>query len=95
MSGVTEFVIMCGPDVHDYLVSIRTQLRRHLRGLFPNFRFSLATHPAEGMGFVVVPMLGTVGDGRVFSPLKPDELVMSEIREALEDFQPAPAETVH
>ncbi|WP_449395549.1 hypothetical protein [Devosia riboflavina] len=95
MSGVTEFVIMSGPEVHDYLMTVRKQLRTYLAASFPQYRFSLVSQDNEGMGFVVVPVVGSVGDGWTSQQLhEPDPQTIFEIKMALEAFRPN-LETVH
>lgn len=94
MPGVTEFVIMSGPEVHDYLVTIRAQLRAYLSAAFPDYRFSLLSQDGEGMGFVVVPVVGSVGGDDVAAPLDPNYTAIDNIRRALEAFRPTLA-TLH
>ncbi|HEV7293068.1 MAG TPA: hypothetical protein VGN79_12185 [Devosia sp.] len=92
---VTEFVIISGPEVHDYLVEIRAQLRSYLNSAFPDFRFSLVSQDGEGMGFVVVPVVGSIGDGTSSGDFAdPEPSVLYEIKQALEAFRPC-ARTVH
>lgn len=88
MSRVTEFVIMSGPEVHDYLVTIRGQLRSYLIAAFPEFKFSLVSQDGEGMGFLVVPVVGSVGEDAGREWRDPDYAVLSEIKAALEAFSP-------
>ena len=85
---MTEFVIISGPEVHDYLVHIRAQLRSYLDREFPQYRFSLVSQDCEGMGFIVVPVVGSVGGGDQGEFGDPDGSVVYEIRQALEAFRP-------
>lgn len=79
---------MSGPVVHDYLIEVRTQLRSFLAASFPQYRFSLLSTEAEGMGFVVVPVVGYVnGEDRDLA--EPDAMALTEIRFALEAFRPS------
>ncbi len=90
---VTEFVIMSGPEVHDYLVTIRAQLRVYLEASFPGYRFSLVSREGEGMGFLVVPVVGRIGADSG-EPAEPDYALLLEIKSALEAFRPN-VQTVH
>lgn len=89
---VTEFVIMSGPEVHDYLVAIRAQLRSYLVAAFPMYRFSLMSRDGEGMGFVVVPIIGEL-DACDPPVAEPGPGLLREIADVLERFQPL--STVH
>jgi len=93
--GVTEFVILSGPDVHDYLLTVRAQLRAYLKAAFPACRFSLVSQPDADMGFVVVPVVGSVGDGVAGELLEPNPYLLAEIAHALEAFQPQVPSTLH
>ncbi len=93
MRTCVEFVILSGPEAHDHLVAARDQLRSYLARQFPNYRFSLAAQEGEGMGFLVVPVVGTVG-GDDHELATPQYSVLAEIRMALEAFAPTGA-TLH
>ena len=80
---------MSGPEVHDFLVVIRAQLRSYLATSFPQYRFSLVSQECEGMGFVVVPVVGTVGGDDHANFASTDYTVIDQIRAALEAFRPA------
>lgn len=80
-----EFVILSGPDVHDYLVEVRSQLRRYLAHHFPEYRFSLAFHDCEGMGFLVVPVVASDEEDLA----SPHGSMLDCIRRVLEAFAPA------
>lgn len=92
---VTEFVIVSGPEVHDYLVAVRRQLRSYLSAAFPQYRFSLVSQEGEGMGFVVVPVVGRVGDGDACEMLEPNPAVLMQIAQVLEGFAPVLGATLH
>jgi hypothetical protein len=84
--SVSEFVILSGPLVHDHLIRVRAELRAYLARFFPQFRFSLAVKDAEGMDFVVVPVVGSTGEDVDLDI--PDLVTLAEIRMALEAFAP-------
>lgn len=85
-----EFVILSGPEAHDHLVTAREQLRAYLIRQFPDYRFSLAAHEGEAMGFLVVPVVGSIGgDDNEYA--SPQYAVLAEIRMALEAFSPVGA----
>ena len=79
----TEFVIISAPHVHDFLVHVRGQLRRHLEASFPDYTFSLATCAGENMDFVVVPI--ACEDAMNLA----QQGLIDEIRLSLEAFRPA------
>lgn len=89
-----EFVIMSGPEVYDYLLTIRAQLRAYLAAAFPELRFSLVSQEGEGMGFLVVPVVGAIGGESDVDWTEPDYQLIAKIRAALEAFKPEVA-TVH
>ena len=93
MKECVEFVILSGPEAHDHLIFAREQLRAYLVSQFPDYRFSLAAQEGEGMGFLVVPVVGSIGgDDEEYA--EPQYAVLAEIRLALEAFVPAGA-TLH
>lgn len=95
-AAVTEFVIISPPEVNLYLLRVRERLRRHLAQLFPHYRFSLVEQggEADGMGFVVVPVVGKTGYSR--HPIKEvDEDVLREIAQGLERFDPSAPELLN
>lgn len=87
---VSEFVILAPGSAHGALVYAKERLRCYLAGRFPEYQFSLAEMwgDHEEDAFVVVPVVGTVGDEENPGHLMAvNERVIVEIRQALEAFQ--------
>ena len=87
MSDCVEFVILSGPEAHEHLIEARQQLHAYLMRQFPEYRFSLAAQEGEGMGFLVVPVVDSIGDDDGEYSV-PRYSVLAEIRMALEAFVP-------
>lgn len=85
---VSEFVILSPVAIHSALVYSRERLRSYLEVRFPRFCFSLAQMACEepSLEFVVVPVVGNVGDeAERLQP--PHEDLLREIKDALEAFE--------
>jgi hypothetical protein len=88
--AVNEFVIVPPEHKIEAIVNSAERFKAYLAGEFPGRVFSLQpVYPFDDDAFQIIPMMGAIGDEGGVMCEYPDAMLMRDIRQACERFDPS------
>lgn len=88
--AVNEFVIVPPEHKIETIVNSAERFKAYLAGEFPGRVFSLQpVYPFDDDAFQIIPVMGAIGDEGGVMCEYPDAILMQEIRNACDAFNPA------